>query len=127
MIYPLGVKVRVKAAPDEDAVPWPEHLPIPTTVGVFEMAPERDGRFVPMLRLHATLVKMTSNITEQLGLGITYISLRRLMLAGFVRSVQITPRQYAFDLQSYYQHLNHVAQDPEFWTGKNLKRYKEAI
>jgi hypothetical protein len=127
-IYPTGIKQKV--TPDTSGcVPWPDHLPVPTMIGVFEMQPQPDGTFKPMLRLHTTWVRMKANITEELGLGITYASLRRLMLAGFVRSKQVTPGQYSFCLQSYNQHLARVKADPEFWSprGPNLKRYMEAI
>ena len=126
-IYPAGIKMRV--TPDEPVAPWPEHVPIPSSIGVFEWVPDPANPtvFKPMVRVQSAMVRMRVGITEELGLGLSYSSLRRLMLGGFVRSIQLTPGQYAFDLQSYYQHVAKVAADPEFWTGQNLKRYMETI
>lgn len=126
-VYPAGVKIRV--APEGDRVPWPSHLPLPNRVGVCEMVEGADGRYSATLRLHSTMIRMKANITEELGLGITYASLRRLMTAGFVKSEQVTPGQYSFCLASYFRHLSAVHADPEFWAikGKNYRRYMEAI
>ncbi len=124
-VYPPGIKVTV--TPDAPTVPWPEHIPLPAKLGVFEWAPQADGSYRPVIRLHDKMVRLKANITEELGLGISYDSLRRLMRAGFVKSEQRTPGQYAFCLQSYFQHVAAVRADPEFWSGKNLRRYMEAI
>lgn len=124
-VYPAGMKVKI--VPNEICQPWPQHLPLPEQIGVFEWVPRGDGTYEPKIRLHSKMIRMRATITDELGLGITYNSLRRLMTAGFVKSRQITPGQYAFDLQSYYQHVAKVAADPEFWTGQNLRRYMEAI
>jgi hypothetical protein len=77
------------------------------------------------------MVRMKANITEDLALGITYASLRRLMAAGFVRYEQPTPGQYSFCLRSYFQHIQQVRNDPEFWEpghkNGNHKRYMAVV
>jgi hypothetical protein len=125
-VYPTGVRLQV--APGADGLaPWPDHIPVPAMIGVFEMSQQPDGSFRPMIRLHTTWVRMKTNICEELGLGVTYTSLRRLMAAGFVKSKQTTPGQYSFCLQSFHQHCAKVQADPEFWSGENLRRYMEAL
>ncbi len=120
-------KATIKAVPDEPGVSWPNEAPLRGRIGVFDWEPQESGNYRPVVRLHSKLVRMKATITEELGLGITYTSLRRLMLAGFVRSQQVTPGQFAFDLQSYFRHLANVKVDPEFWSGANLRKYMEAI
>ena len=124
-VYPAGVKIRI--APGEQLVDWPAHLPVPGRIGVFEWIETAPGNYQPKIRTHSKMIRMRATITEEMGLGITYNSLRRLMTAGFVKWHQVTPGQYAFDLQSYYQHVAKVAADPEFWSGTNLRKYMEAI
>ncbi|GEM_PF-5040509 len=123
-VYPVGIKVKV--APDDQLTLWPDHLPVPE-IGVFEWVAQGDGNYKPMIRLHPKLVRMGESTIKELGLGVSYNSLRRLMTGGFVRYVQVTPGNYAVDLQSFYQHIAKVKADPDFWTGKNLKKYMEAI
>jgi hypothetical protein len=123
--YPGGFKVEV--APGEEVAPWPVHLPMPVRIGVFEMIEEADGRFRPVMRLHSTWVRMTMDVTERLGLGTTYASLRRLIVAGFVKGRQLTPNSHSFCIQSFFQHVERVRADPEFWTGENLRRYQQAL
>jgi hypothetical protein len=100
---------------------------VPFRTGVFEFQEQADGTYRPVIRLHSTWVRMRTDISEELGLGIPYTSLRRLMTAGFIESRQLTPGQYCFSLQSFYRHCAAVKADPDFWTGKNLRRYMEAI
>ncbi len=100
---------------------------MPGRIGVFEWKDQGDGTFKPTIRLHPKMFRMRAAITEELGLGITYESLRRLMTAGFVKSLQVTPGQYAFDLSSFFQHCQNVRANPEFWSGANLRKYMEAI
>ncbi len=70
---------------------------------------------------------MKANVTEELGLrDIPCASFRRLMVAGFVRSEQVVPGQFAFDLQSLLDHLAAVKADPGFWTLANVRKYVEA-
>ena len=125
-VYPLGLKVRIVPNEQRTEMPWPDHLPVPQ-IGTFEWKSQGDGTFKPVIRLQPVWVKMHANVTQDLGINITYHSLRRLMTGGFIRQRQITPGQFAFDLQSFFQHCAKVEADPEFWTGENLKRYMEAI
>ena len=126
-VYPNGVRIQV--TPGDQLTFWPEQIPLPShaTVGVFEWVRNAQGSYDPMVRIHPKMIRCGEAAITDLGLGIGYYSLRRLCRGGFVRWQQITPGQYAFDLQSYYQHLAKVQADPEFWTGKNLKKYMEAI
>ena len=124
LLFPQGVKVQV--APDGEFHPWPEHLPVPR-VGTMEWVQQPDGSYRPMIHTHPVWIRMKEDITEELGLGLSYFSLRRLMRAGFVRSKQVTPGQYAFDLQSFFRHCAAVQADPEFWDQKRIKRFMDAI
>lgn len=123
-VYPTGIKIRI--SPDETVADWPDHIPVPSRIGVFEWSAQADGAYKPKIRLQNKMVKMSLDVPEELGLGCSYKTLRRLMIAGFVASEQVSPGQYAFDLQSFYQHRAKVRADPEFWTGANLRRFMEA-
>lgn len=123
-VYPPGIKLRL--APDAPEAPWPDNLPLPHSIGVFEFKRNDDGSYTPIIKMHTRWLRLSVKGIEELALGIGYNSMRRLMRAGFVKFMQITPGQYAVDLQSYFQHVAAVRADCEFWTGKNLKRYMEA-
>lgn len=122
-VYPTGVKVEV--VPGKNArVPWPDHLPVPK-LGIFEWTEEEGGVYRPVIKLQPVWVRSTEDAPKTYGLGISYSGLRRLMIAGFVERRQITPGQWSFNLQSFYQHIAQVKADENFWTGKNLRRYLE--
>lgn len=126
-VYPMGVKLQV--TPDElvkEHLDWPEHLPIPK-IGVFEWVQREGGGFDPKIKLQPKWVRLYDVMTGKISLGLSYASMRRLIIAGFVKSRQTTPGKIDFDLQSYMQHCSAVESDPEYWTGKNLRRYMEGI
>jgi hypothetical protein len=59
--------------------------------------------------------------------------MKRLIIAGFVRGMQVTPGVYQFDYYAFREHEAR-ARDPEFWdraepgqTLTNRKRYSAAI
>lgn len=122
-VYPTGVKVEV--TPGSQLEMWPDHLPTPQ-IGVFDWVDQGDGSYKPMIRIQPKFVRLVRESYETMGLGISYSSLRRLMHAGFVDGLCITPGHYSFDIQSFYRHVARVKADPDFWTGKNLKRYMQA-
>ena len=126
-VYPVGVRIQV--TPDElskEHLDYPDHLPVPK-IGVFEWVPRSGGGFDPKIKLQPQWIRLYDIQTGKINLGISYGSMRRLTIAGFVRFRQTTPGKIDFDLQSYMQHCAAVESDPEFWTGKNLRRYMEAI
>lgn len=126
VLFPLGV--RIKMGPGETRAEWPAHLP-PPRVAMTVLEQQPDGSLRPIIRAENRWVKMREDITEELGMGIGYNTLRRLMTAGFVRWCQPSPGQYSFDLQSWYEHLSNVRRDPDFWAekGKNRARYDAAL
>jgi hypothetical protein len=55
-------------------------------------------------------------------------TLKRLAMAGFIEIVYPSPKRALINLDSYYNHLRRVAEDPEFWKNDaNRKAYTETI
>jgi hypothetical protein len=84
-------------------------------IGLVDWQPAGDGTFRPVVRLHAKRLRLTVKLPAQLGLGVSYQTLKQLIRAGFVDGTRIAPGNYEFDLQSYFDHRS-GAKDPEFWT-----------
>jgi|GEM_PF-5516367 len=62
-------------------------------------------------------------------LGISHhqeVTLRRLHESGFIIIVQVAPRIWFLDVDSWEKHLDKVAEDPWFWEreGKNIEKYR---
>lgn len=69
-------------------------------------------------------VKSGHDLPERLGLDIDHQTLLRLVKAGFIGAVAITPRNYLISLTSLDQFLRDAA-DPAFWTQARRREYSE--
>ncbi|MCX6901706.1 MAG: hypothetical protein NT105_23755 [Verrucomicrobia bacterium] len=108
-------------------------------VGLHDLQPAGDGTYRPVVRIHSRNLRLTVKLPAQLGLGVNYKTLVRLIRAGFVDGSQVGPRNYDFSLQSYFDHRDRC-KDMEFWQTKvdvqigshtvrktNLEIYQEAL
>ncbi len=78
-------------------------------------------------RVHEAQIRLTPEVLVKLGLGIRHKTLIRLIKAGFVAGERIAPTSYLFDLESYFSHRDRCRANADFWTGENLKRFRDAI
>ena len=69
------------------------------------------------------MIRMTPELLDLLGLGDrTRRTLLRLGRAGFLEVLQISPRCFMLNLDSYFGHLRRVAEDPWFWENEQNRR-----
>lgn len=119
-----GDKV-IKVAPDaatRKVVDAPQAL-IPK-IGIVDWLPAGDGTYNPVLRLHAQHIRVS---IAAVVCDVHHLILRRLIRAGFVEGYQPSPCCCMINLHSYFDHLNRVAEDPEFWDEKRRARYSAAL
>ena len=96
---------------------------------VLELEPQANGTLRPVARVRGKRVRLTREGLPALGISAGYKTLRRLILAGFVRGEQPAPGVIQMDLESYFEHERATA-DPEFWTrqnGANQKKLRLAV
>ena len=90
--------------------------------------PMKDGT-VELLPITDRLVALTPPLVKRLGFSDDDAStLQRLATAGFIEIVRVSPHRRLINLDSYYNHLRRVAEDPEFWDNEaNRAAYREAL
>ncbi len=75
--------------------------------------------------------RLTPPNVARLKLGVDYLNLRRLCIAGFVATRRPVPRSTSFSVQSYFDHCDRideaVAAGQEFWTGQRLEALRDAL
>lgn len=71
------------------------------------------------------LVKFSEPLLRGLGFDGRLETLRRLARAGFIKLYAFSPSVNLVDMDSLWNHLLTVGDDPEFWArdGENFKRY----
>lgn len=87
-----------------------------------------DGSYA-VVPFRERLARMTPELMDVLGLGArTRRTLLRLGRAGFIEVIQMSPRCFMLNLDSYFGHLRRMAEDPWFWENpENRKAYMEAV
>lgn len=102
-------------------------------IGVAELVPAGDGTFRPVARICPSWFTLTPENLAKLDIAISVRGFHRLITAGFVDGVLVTPGVTQFDYFSYRQHLEKV-RDPEFWDKieaghrfTNRQRYRQAL
>jgi len=92
------------------------------------LSPCGDGTY-QCLPFTERLAPLDAALVHRLGFGSDRgRTLKRLAKAGFIEIIYPTPKRPLINLDSYYNHLRRVAEDPEFWEKKdNLKAYQETI
>lgn len=95
-------------------------------MGFYTWVPQGGGLYRPQLQLRDRFVRLTPSTVKSLGLGVEYRSLRRLVVAGFVDGYKATPACWMFSVESYFEHIERVRLDPEFWDKNNpLRNYQK--
>jgi len=74
------------------------------------------------------MIRLTRKLADALGFQCQLHTFYRLGNAGFIELLHPAPGRRLLNLDSWYNHLRRVAEDPDFWSsdGKNLKAYREA-
>ena len=122
----INLGKTVEAAPGKQVAPIPEISP---KFGIFKLIPIGGNEYRAQIETRTPWIRLTPSVPRELGLGIEYRTLKRLILAGFVLGQKVAPNCWQFSLQSYFEHLERARLDPEFWDENNpagnLARYKE--
>jgi hypothetical protein len=113
----------IEVAPDKKIVPLPkEHLP---ELAIARLQDCGDGTYRPVLKIIDPELKIFDAVKV---LGIPYRMLLRLCRAGFVEYSQPAPHSIKVNLVSWFEHVEKVKQDPEFWQReKNRQAYRNAL
>ena len=118
----------IEVRPGERVAPLPESA-IPR-LAIATWTPAGDGTFRPVAKVEGRAIRLTPEVVASLKLPVSYTTIKRLIVAGFVAGGKVTPSSWVFDPESYIQHQNNVFDDEEFWDeghpDKNLERWKEA-
>jgi hypothetical protein len=112
------------AIPPEDIPPVGFHSWIPLNDG--------SGAYRPVVRTFQQRLQLTKDIGKYLGVGLpdtketraVYMTIRRLIMSGFVKARQIGPGSIEVDLLSFWQHYQRAGQ-PGFWNKENRRRYHQ--
>lgn len=121
--------VLVEVRPGQRVIPVREE-DVPE-IAIGEWVPRGDGsyRFVAR-RLNASM-RVNPKTFKLLHIGISINTMKRLIAGGFVRGGKVSPFSYCFDVASYYEHLQRVYDDAEFWDvehpDQNRQRFNNTI
>ena len=91
--------------------------------GVFRWQPAGDGTFRPIYRIHETMMRAVD--VEQ-ATGVSYRTLKRLILSGLINGSQPSPGLMLVDITSYFEHQE-AARDPDFWTPARRAQYSSVL
>jgi hypothetical protein len=121
MLYPSRKMAEV--APGVKVAPLAkEHVP---ELAVIKWQAIGDGTYRPVVIINETDIRVSKAAKV---LDIDYKTLLRLIRAGFIKSTQPAPRWLHMSLSSWFDHVERVRKDPEFWSRKeNMQKYREAL
>lgn len=125
-------KVKIKMSTGEivEIAPGEKTADLPRTAvpkyGFVHLMRQPDGSYTPVLQSWGEMIRMTSDLPHRIGLNTDYSTLRRLLIAGFIKYRHFSPGTILIDLQSLYEHMD-ACKDPEFWTPERIKRYRQAL
>ena len=85
-----------------------------------------DGNYMPVVKTWGQTLRLTEDLCRNLGLDVSYDTIRRLINGKFLRVRRVAPNSILLELESLYDHLEAV-RDPEFWTPERIKRYREPV
>ncbi|MBE6413227.1 MAG: hypothetical protein E7035_01580 [Verrucomicrobiaceae bacterium] len=124
----LNKVIEVEAVPGKTIVPPTSVVP---AVGIFKFIPQGGGDYKAVIKQCGDLIRLTPRTPAEYGLGIEYRSLKRLIIAGFVKGQKIAPATWQFSLSSYFEHIERTRNDPEFWDvnnpQQNYQKYQSAL
>lgn len=108
----------------------PEDVP---PVGFVSWHALRDGSgtYMPIVRTFQARLRLTREIGKLLGVGlpdtessrVAYDTIRRLIMAGFIKASQLGPGGVEIDLQSFWAHYQ-ATRKPGFWTPERRRQYR---
>lgn len=103
------------------------HGKLPDVV-LASLRPCGDGTF-QVLPITERIVRLTPALVRRLGFGSDRgRTLKRLGVAGFIEVMYPAPKCAMINLDSWYNHLRRVAEDPFFWEkAANKKAYQQAL
>ncbi len=129
--FPQGRPIEV--APGKSIQPLPQDLDLPK-VALVSWQKIGPNEYRPVVRVHERWVRVTGGLPVQLGMGIDYNTLMRLIKAGFIVSRRPAPNTTVIDLESWFAHMQ-ASSDAEFWDRRddpatrltNRERYSAVI
>jgi hypothetical protein len=100
----------------------------PAEIVLCDVVEQADGSFKLVPRTFESLVRVSNELSQKLGLGKTTDTLRRLIRGGFVDGARTAPGVYTVNLASYFAHFKKCAENPDYWANpKVLAVYRETI
>jgi len=78
---------------------------------------------------NVTWARVNSKLLESIGLGGQFKTFCRLWRAGFIEVIPIAPHTTLLNLDSWFNHLQRCAEEPEFWElGRgNREAYRRSL
>ncbi len=122
-IWPIRKKVEIAPGKNFVTIP-PENVP---TIAIAKLVPQGDGTYKAIASIQRRYVRLTRDLPSNLGIGVDYNTLKRLIISGFVRGGKVSPSAYYVDIISVFEHVEKCFNDPEYWTKQRLLSYKRAI
>ncbi len=117
-----GREVQVEMAPGEHVVDIPASA-VPKVVTA-ELQPAGDGTYRLVARRRELYIPA---VQAAKVFSFDYQSILRLARGKFIDSDRPTPNTIRISVASWFEHQERVRRDPEFWTGKNLQKWRETI
>ncbi|PTY03910.1 hypothetical protein DB346_02940 [Verrucomicrobia bacterium LW23] len=92
---------------------------------ICDVVGNNDGtcRMVP--RNFEKFQSLTDELLEAMG-NVSRETLMRLIMGGFIEGIKVSPRVWLINLQSWFNHLDRCAADPEFWNDKRVRHYNSS-
>lgn len=94
-------------------------------LGIFDWQSNGDGSFSPMIRVKEAWLRVSE--AEKLPLGVSAEVMFKLIKGGFVIGAQPAPHSTIINIPSLLEHLETTAENPDFWTSENRRRYAEGM
>jgi hypothetical protein len=122
-VMPTGKVIEV--APGTRMLPIPRADVHMESIAFVRWQAVGDGSYRPVYKVIDPDIRFTE--AEKI-LKVPYRTLLRLVRGGFVKGEQITPGYWQMNLFSYFDHVERVRKDPEFWQReKNRRTYRDAL
>jgi hypothetical protein len=120
-LYPSRKKIEI--APGVRVAQLPrEHVP---ELAIIRWQAIGDGTYRPIVKVYEPRIRVTDAARI---LGLDYRTLLRLFRAGMIEGEQIAPNNIQVSLTSWFEHVEKVRNDPEFWSRKtNIQKYRDAL
>ena len=94
-------------------------------IAITRMQAIGDGTYRPVLKIYEPTIRAKEAAKV---LNLPYRTLLRLCRAGFVQHEQIAPNNYQVSLGSWFEHIDKVRKDSEFWSHPaNMRKYRDAL